>query len=137
MREIEDMRADEVMEKDVVYVSPITTVKELKDLFEKHDYNSFPVVEKGEIVGIVSKLDFLKIFTMGTHFSRSDYWKLFAENVGGVMRRAVISVEPDDSLRKVVEYMVEFNLRSLPVVEGSKLVGIISRKDVMSHLLLD
>ncbi|HUV23859.1 MAG TPA: CBS domain-containing protein [Methanomassiliicoccales archaeon] len=125
------------MEKKVVTISPKTTVKELKDLFEKYDYNSFPVVENGKLVGIVSKLDFLKIFTMGTHFSRSDYWELFAEKVGEVMRRAIISIEPDDNLRKVVEYMVEFNLRSLPVAEGDQLVGIISRKDVMSHLLLD
>jgi CBS domain-containing protein len=53
------------------------------------------------------------------------------------MRRAIISVEPDDNLRKVVECMVEFNLRGLPVAERDQLVGIISRKDVMTHLLLD
>jgi CBS domain-containing protein len=60
------------MEKKVVTVSPETTVNELKDLFEICEYKSFPIMENKKLVGIVSKLDFLKIFTMGTHFSRSD-----------------------------------------------------------------
>ena len=137
MKEIEDVLVKEVMTSDVVSVTPETTVRELRELFERYDFNSFPVVSGDKLVGIVSKLDFLKIFTMGTGFSRSGYWKLFAEMVGEIMRKAVVSISPDDDIKLAVEYMVEFNLRSLPVTEGERLVGIISRKDVIRHLVVE
>jgi CBS domain-containing protein len=137
MREINNIAVSEVMTKDVITITPNTTVKELKELFEREDHNAFPVVKGGKLVGIVSKLDFLRIFTMGTAFHRGDYWKLFADKVEDVMRKAVVSVVPEDSLKVAVEYMVEFNLRSLPIVDGEDLVGIISRGDVMSHLSVE
>ena len=40
-----------------------TTMRELGDLFEKHDFNAFPVLEDGKMMGIVSKFDFLRAFT--------------------------------------------------------------------------
>lgn len=137
VRRIKDLKIEEIMTSDVITVERDTSVKELKELFERYDFNAFPVVENQEIVGIVTKLDFLKIFSIGLQFSMTEYWKLFAEKVADVMREAVVTVHPKDTLEKAVEYMVEFKLRSLPVVDGKKLVGIISRKDVIKHLLAE
>jgi CBS domain-containing protein len=125
------------MTKEVITVSPKTTVRELKDLFEKHDFNAFPVVENGILVGIVTKLDLMSVFSVGLRFSMTKYWNLFANEVRRIMREAVVSVEPNDSIQRAVEYMVEFGLRSLPVVEGKRLVGIVSREDLMEHLLFE
>ncbi len=134
---IRPVRIEEVMTSRVVTVGRHTKVGELKELFEKHDFNAFPVVENGNLVGIVTKLDFMRIFSVGMRFSLTRYHELFAGEVGQVMREALVTLTPKDTVEKAVEYMVEFGLRSLPVVEGKKLVGMVSRRDLMQHLLLE
>lgn len=134
---IRHMPVAKVMTRSVVTVTEDTSVKELKRLFEKHDFNSFPVVENGELTGIVTKLDFMRAFSMGVQFRMSRFFDLYAKRVGDIMRRATVSLRPDDTIERAVEYMVEFGLRSLPVVEGRKLVGIVSRGDLMDHLLIE
>jgi len=47
-------------------VAPRTTMRELEELFENHDFNSFPVVEKEKMLGIVTKFDFLRTFDLNT-----------------------------------------------------------------------
>jgi CBS domain-containing protein len=136
-KRIKDLKIEEVMTRNVITVGKDTRVKELKELFDKYNFNAFPVVENQELVGIVTKLDFLKIFSTGLRFSFTGYWKLLAEKVEDVMGLAVITVQPKDDLKKAVEYMVEFKLRSLPVVDGKRLVGIVSREDIMKHLLVE
>jgi predicted transcriptional regulator len=53
------------------------------------------------------------------------------------MRTAIVDVSPNDSLQTVVDYMVEFALRSIPVIEKDRVVGMISRDDVIKHLFLE
>jgi CBS domain-containing protein len=54
------------MTRAVTTVTRQTTVRELEALFEKHDFNSFPVVETGKMLGIVTKFDFLRAFAFTT-----------------------------------------------------------------------
>lgn len=136
-RSITSVKVEEAMTKDVHTVGKDVSIGELRELFDKYDYNAFPVVENERILGIVTKLDLMKTFTMGMGFSRSKYWDLFAEKVDDIMRHSVISVKPTDPIERAVEYMVEFKLRSLPVVQNGKLVGMISRSDVMKHLIAE
>lgn len=134
---VKDLRVRDVMTREVIAIHEDMTIKDLKALFDKYDYNGFPVVRDGYLVGIVTKLDLLKTFSPGKSVSKTDFLKLFAENVGEIMRKAVISINVDDDLKKAIEYMVEFKLRSLPVVDNEgKLVGMVSRKDIMDHLLI-
>lgn len=135
MRRIKDTKIGDMMTRDLITVSKETTIEELQRLFDEHDFNAFPVTEGDKLVGIVTKLDFMKAFSMGSKFSRSDFWKLQAEKVSDVMRKAVVTVSPNDPVRQAIEYMIEFRLRSLPVVENSHLVGIVSRKDLIRCLI--
>jgi CBS-domain-containing membrane protein len=57
---------DKYMTRSVMTVTRQTTVYELGKLFEKHDFNSFPVVEDGIALGIVTKFDFLRSFAFTT-----------------------------------------------------------------------
>lgn len=100
-----------------------------------HDFDAFPVVRGGSLAGIVTKLDFMMMFGLGTHLSRRDYWNLFASNFEGVMRTGVITVRPDDTLKAAAECMIQFSIRSTPVADGSKLEGIVSRNDLIEHLI--
>ena len=54
------------MTRAVTTVTRQTTMRELEALFEKHDFNSFPVVEEGKMLGIVTKFDFLRAFAFTT-----------------------------------------------------------------------
>jgi CBS-domain-containing membrane protein len=54
------------MTRDVTIVTRQVTLRDLEALFEKHDFNSFPVVEEGKMLGIVTKFDFLKAFVFTT-----------------------------------------------------------------------
>jgi len=125
------------MTKNLITVRKETTIRELRDLFEQYDFNLLPVVHDEKLVGVITKLDLMKTFTTGGSVSKTDFLRLFAERAEDIMRRAIVSIHPEDELKKAVEYMVEFKLRSLPVVEDDKLVGIISRKDLMRHLFVD
>jgi CBS domain-containing protein len=55
-----EQRVSDYMTKNVVSVSPDTPLCEANDLFSKHDFNSFPVIQAGKLVGIFSKFDFMR-----------------------------------------------------------------------------
>ncbi len=134
---VREIRVSGVMSRDLVTVTERTTVKELHRLFEAHNYNVFPVVKGRELIGTVTKLDLLRVVSVGMNFSISRYWKTFAKDVGDIMHGAAVTLRPDDTIMTAANNMVEFDLRSIPVVEGKRLVGIVSWNDLMEHLVLN
>ena len=141
-KQVEERTVREVMTPTPVAVRPSTTVVELKALFEAHDFNAFPVVdEAGALCGMVSKLDFLRMFRPARRRWLPDLRAVWAERVGDIMSAGLIAVEPGDPVVVAVDLMVETKLRTLPVVErrGGKpvLVGIVSRKDLLRCLTIE
>jgi len=127
--------AGQYMTHPVKTVTRQTTLRELEALFEKHDFNAFPVVEGGEMVGLVTKFDFLKTFAFTTGQMLPHYDELMSRTVGEVMTEAVVHVEPAAPLTRVLQLMVNLKARSFPVVAPDHhLVGIISREDIMRAL---
>jgi CBS domain-containing protein len=128
-------KAGEYMTREVRTVTRDMTLDELEALFEALDFNSFPVVEDGRMVGIVTKFDFLKAFAFTTQQMVPQYEELMLGTVGEVMTEAVISVQPDAPLTRVLQHMVSLKARSFPVTDGAgALVGMISREDLMRAL---
>ena len=108
---------------------------ELGKLFEKHDFNSFPVVEDGNMLGIVTKFDFLRTFAFTTGQMLPHYDELMRRSVAEMMTEAVVHVEPTAPLTRVLQLMVSLKTRSFPVIGPDReLLGIISREDVMRAL---
>jgi CBS domain-containing protein len=127
--------ADQYMTRAVIIVSRQVTLRELGALFEKHDFNSFPVVEEGKVLGIVTKFDFLKAFAFTTGEMVPHYDDLMKRRVAEMMTEHVVHVEPSARLTRVLEVMVSLKARSLPVVGSQReLVGMISREDVIRAL---
>ncbi len=128
--------AGQFMTRAVVTVSRQTTMRELAGLFEKHDFNAFPVVEDGRLVGIISKFDFLRAFAFTTDQVVPHYNELMSRPAADVMTEAVVHVEPTSPLTRVLQLMVSLKARSFPVMSaaGGQLEGIISREDVMRAL---
>ena len=123
------------MTRDVKTVSPRTTLRELEALFAKHDFNAFPVMDGKEVVGLVTKFDFLKTFAFTTKQLLPHYDELMERKVGEVMTEAVVNVEPAAPLTRTLQLMVSLKARSLPVMTADKkLVGVIAREDIMRAL---
>jgi CBS domain-containing protein len=123
------------MTRAVKTVIPSVTMRELGALFEKHDFNAFPVVEDGKMLGIVTKFDFLRTFAFTASQMVPRYDELMARQVAGVMTDAVVHVEPTAPLTRVLQLMVNFKTRSFPVLGPERsLEGIIAREDVMRAL---
>jgi CBS domain-containing protein len=107
-------------------------MRELAELFEKHDFNAFPVVENGKMLGIVTKFDFLRAFAFTSDQIVPHYDELMNRAVADVMIEAVVHVDPTSPLPRVLELMVSLKSRSFPVLNTDReLEGIISREDIM------
>jgi CBS domain-containing protein len=124
----------DAMTRPVTVLSPQATVGELEDLIERYDYNSFPVVENDRLVGIVTKFDFLRNFIFTPDSVLPHYEELMQRCVGEIMRRQVRTVDPEMALTRVLQMMVDLSTKSFPVVSGDRVVGIISREDVIRAL---
>lgn len=123
------------MTHPVKTVTRQTTLRELEALFEKHDFNAFPVIEGKDMVGLVTKFDFLKAFAFTTGQLLPHYDELMKRTVGEVMTEAVVHVEPSAPLTRTLQLMVNLRARSFPVVAPDRhLLGIISREDIMRAL---
>jgi CBS domain-containing protein len=129
--------AGQYMTHPVKTVTRKTTMRELEALFERHDFNAFPVLKGKAMVGLVTKFDFLKVFAFTADQLVPHYDELMNRTVGEVMTEAVavIHVEPAAPLTRTLQLMVNLTARSFPVVApDGHLVGIIAREDIMRAL---
>jgi CBS domain-containing protein len=126
---------DRYMTRKVKTVSSDVTMDELNDLFASDDFNAYPVVDQLDVVGLVTKFDFLKCFALTLSSMVPRYDELMKRTVSDVMIHDFIYVSATTKLVRVLQLMVEHRLRSIPVMgAGQHLVGIISREDVMRAL---
>jgi CBS domain-containing protein len=126
---------EQFMTRTVVTVNRRTTMRDLEALFEQHDFNAFPVVEDDEVLGIVSKFDFLRAFAFTSNQMVPHYDELMTRPVADVMTEAVVHVDPIAPLTRVLQLMVSVKARSFPVLNAARhLKGMISREDIMRAL---
>ena len=144
------MRASQVMSVGVVSISDQATVFEAADLLVNMGVSAVPVVDNsGRMVGIVSEADLMNRPEIGTapHKSwllrfLSDDSSSAAESVAShsrrvrdVMTRNVVTVNEDATLAEVVNTMLKNKVKRVPVVSGDRVVGIVSRADLLQALL--
>jgi CBS domain-containing protein len=131
---IEQVVADHMM-CDVKTVTRGLTLRELGDLFERDDFNTYPVEETGQVIGVVSKFDHLACFVFTPAHMMPRYGDLMKRTVADIMTSDFIYVGADTRLTRVLQLMVDHRIRSMPVIDGDqRLAGIISREDVMRAL---
>jgi CBS domain-containing protein len=101
----------------------------------RDDYNTYPVEEDGQVLGIVTKFDMLKCFAFTPNQMVPRYADLMNRAIGDVMTAEFIYVRPDTRLTRVLQLMVEHRIRSIPVLDGGhRLAGIIAREDILKAL---
>ena len=123
------------MTRDVKTVTRSVTLRELGDLFEKDDFNAYPVEENAQVVGVVSKFDHLACFVFTPAHMMPRYDDLMKRTVADIMTSDFIYVATDTRLTRVLQLMVDHRIRSMPVIDGDQsLAGMIAREDVIHAL---
>jgi CIC family chloride channel protein len=117
---LNQLKAADVMQSKVETVSPHLPVKELLQIMSISHHRGFPVVEKGKLVGIVTQSDLEKATAERDKVSISD-----------IMTKPPIAVNADVKLADVMYLLNSYQLSRLPVIEDNKLVGIITRTDII------
>jgi len=143
------MKVSDVMTRRVVSVMPEATIRHAIRLMLHNHISGLPVIDdKGKLVGIVSEGDFLRRAEIGTERKRShwlvaflgpgapasDYARSHGIKVQEVMTRKPITVQEDTLLDQVVHLMESHKIKRLPVVRGEKVVGVVSRANLMRAL---
>jgi CBS domain-containing protein len=143
------MKARDIMTTKVVTVSPETSVRDVAVLMIEKYISGVPVLsESGTLVGVISEGDLLRRPEIGTEkhrrrwlsfFTRVDeeareFTKTHALRAGDIMTKQVVHVHEETSLGEVVEMMEKHNVKRLPVLVHGKLVGIVSRRDILRAL---
>jgi CBS domain-containing protein len=123
------------MTRAVKTVARELSVRELGGMFERDDFNTYPVEEDAQVIGIVTKFDLLKCFAFTPSQMVPHYGELMNRTVADVMISEFIYVHPDTKLTRVLQLMVEHRIRSIPVIDGDhRLAGIVAREDVLRAL---
>lgn len=142
------MKAHEAMTENVIAVGTNTAVREIAALLVQHRISAVPVVsEEGRVIGIVSQTDLGHRSETDTEKRRKwwleiansnskarDYIKSHGSIANDIMTRFVVSVSKDAQLSEVAEILDTHRIRQVPVMEDGKLVGMISRADLVRKL---
>ncbi len=144
------MNAADIMTSPVITVTPETTIAAAARLLLEHRISGLPVVDgNGEMVGIVTEGDLLRRAETGTERRRPrwlelllgpgrlarDYAEAHARRVAEVMSENVASVTVHTPLPELVRLMETRRVKRLPVVEAGRLVGIVSRANLVHALV--
>ncbi len=127
------MRVHEIMQRDPITVSPETAVLDAKAMMKQHGIRHLPVVDEDGLVGIITDRDIrLSLPSPATSLSVWELNYLLARlTVGQVMSKTVIIVEPERDAGEAARIMMEHAIGALPVVDGNRLVGIVTETDFL------
>lgn len=140
------MKAQDIMVSPVVTVTPETSVQELAQLLIDRRISGVPVLDaQGTLVGIVSEGDLLRRTEAATE-RRSSWWlellsgpeqlaseyvRAHSRRVGDIMRREVVTARPDKPVDEIATLMERYAIKRVPIVEDGRVVGIISRANLI------
>ncbi|MDH3319989.1 MAG: CBS domain-containing protein [Betaproteobacteria bacterium] len=144
------MKAADIMVKDVVTVGPETPVREAASIMLERHISGLPVVDgSGRLLGIVSEGDLIRRPEIETDPPKSGWLRLFLSDESRardfvkhhgrlareIMTQPAISVAADAPLTEVVRLMERHRVKRIPVVERGKLVGLVTRADLLRALV--
>jgi CBS domain-containing protein len=145
------MKARDIMIRNVITVSPEASVRQVANILFKNRISALPVVdEHGKLIGIISEGDLMRRAELETDDRRSWWLKIFsrkskealaieyrkshARRVIDVMTRKVFTARPTTSLRDIATLLEKNRIKRLPIVANSKVVGIVSRANLIQTL---
>jgi CBS domain-containing protein len=143
------MKAADIMVSNVITVSPDKEVSEVAQILLANRISALPVIDaEGRLVGVVSEGDLIRRAEAGTEHARSwwlrllmgrealaiEYVKEHSRRVADVMTRRVISASPDASVSEVASLLERNGIKRVPIVKDGKVIGIVSRANLLQAL---
>lgn len=142
------VKASDIMTRELVVVPPDCPMAVVAKTMIDNHISGVPVVDDGKLVGIVTENDLLRRAELKTerqrprwlHFLTSDavlladYIKSHGQTAGDVMTPYVLTVSPDTPIVEIAEIFGSRHVKRVPVLDGEKLVGIVSRANLVQAL---
>jgi len=138
------MLIKEIMTKDVITVSPDTSLKEVGKILKEKRISGVPVVDDaGNIVGIITVTDILIIIrqiyewqelqrnTAGLNISEFVGMEWLNKKVNEVMKGNVYTLDENESIHEVMRLIFTHQIHTIPITKDNKLVGIIGKRDLV------
>ncbi len=123
---MKSLKVKDYMTRRLVTFSPKTNVVEAMDAFLKHSISGAPVVdEEGKLLGLLSEVDLMRVIVQDSYYDEA------AGIVADYMRTPVDTVDPNMDIYTLAEKFIKEHRRRYPVVSNNRLVGQISRRDVL------
>jgi acetoin utilization protein AcuB len=120
------MLVGQIMSSQIVTISPDRRVGQALKLMQQHQIRHLPVTEQGRMVGWITSRDLREVLLASM---------LEEIKVGDVMVQAPLSVTPDTEVEEAARLIHEHKIGGMPVVEGDKLVGVITMMDLISAFI--
>src|ERR1700720_1384161 len=140
------MRAHQIMTRPIITVAPETPIVEAANTMLQRHISGLPVVDKaGQLVAIISEGAFIRRSEIGTQRRRGRFLKFIlgsgreatdfvhehGRKVAEIMTPDPLTISEDTDLAKIVELMEKNGIKRLPVMRGDKIVGIVSRSNLL------
>lgn len=127
-REIAMIKAKNIMTKEVITVTQDTPIYQAVELMAANGITGIPVVDSQlSLVGVLTEKDVLRLFYAHEH--EKD------KTVEQFMSKPAVSFEEDINLRDICDCLISNNFRRVPVTSKGKVVGIVSRADIIEYIL--
>jgi len=117
------MLVKDVMNTNVVVAKADATIREASEVMNKYNIGSLVVVKDSGIAGIITEHNVLESVAAGRNPDET--------KIAEIMSPEVVTVAPDSTIEQAVDLMVQHNIKKLPVVDGDKLMGIITASDII------
>lgn len=142
------MQAKDIMTVNVISVTETSSVHEVVGLLLKYRISAVPVIDNaGKVMGIVSEGDLLRTEAADRAGTRPPWWleavsagqqvdyeKTHCRTAGAVMTRNVITVDENTPLNEIAELLERHHIKRVPVLSDGRLVGIVSRANLLHGL---
>jgi CBS domain-containing protein len=151
------MKVKDVMNPNVIFCKPDDTVREVAKILKENNISGIPVIEDEELIGVVSEGDLLKLLIIP---EKGELWlpspfevievpireylgweetKKILSDVGSIkveeiMTKDVYTISSEASVEEASEHMVRHRINRLPVIEDDRVVGIVTRGDIIEGL---
>lgn len=125
-------RIREIMSSPAMTISADAPVEDGASIMIDQGIRALPLVYRERLAGIVTITDFLKCYLSDAAIAKMRGWRL--KRVGDHMTSDVVTLGPKDSFRHVARVMHSHKFRHVPIVEGGKLIGIVSDRDMRRFL---
>lgn len=128
------------MSSKLTTISPEDSLLSVQEIFKKEKFHHLPVLDKGELVGIISKSDFLHFkrgFVDRDTDNRLDLFRLKKWKVNQIMTTGLAKMDHDERINVALDIFRVNMFHAIPIMEDQKLVGILTTYDIINHLARD